>query len=353
MMVFGSGKYRDKLNKYLGFLLTRHILLTILSSILLAILGIAILTLGSNHVAYAIFGLVIASPFILLTWLARRFFYILFKPHFACTGGLFYLALILPSVYILYLQNNLTSFSTYIMMGVVGAFVGTFFVYLLKPSFYSDDTSNNVYTCDHIKYGKWALGTALLVWIPSNIYYLIIPIFFDLEKSASLKAVMNLVMPLLHTYYALGLFIIPYFSRLISGFNIGRIKKDVYIFLLIFLFPSIIYWLILYIYGFSILNFVYDGGYVDYYRLLIVIGLVPFTSGVTHVYSGLLKSLESPDKIFWSYLAASIVTLTIGIGLIFHFGIIGVAYSMLTSSIVKSSMMIYYYHKKMHQISPV
>jgi len=57
----------------------------------------------------------------------------------------------------------------------------------------------------HWDYGRWALGSSLAIWIPSNVYYFIVPAFAGVGQAGTLKALLNLTLPPGQTTTALQL----------------------------------------------------------------------------------------------------------------------------------------------------
>ena len=57
---------------------------------------------------------------------------------------------------------------------------------------------------EHWDYGRWAAATQGLGWLPRHIYYVLLPACRELAQSASLRAMMNLTLPLTQASTALA-----------------------------------------------------------------------------------------------------------------------------------------------------
>src|SRR5829696_3659119 len=117
MIVFGAGKYRDRLSAYVEALLRAHWLLTANGSVVLGIAAICVAMGGNRAIAYALLALAVANPFILLLWLMRRSCYIRVQPNLAASGGLVYMTTVLAAAYLLFRADRLTSPSALLVMG--------------------------------------------------------------------------------------------------------------------------------------------------------------------------------------------------------------------------------------------
>ena len=95
MAVFSGSAYSRCLRGYLKSLIWIHVVLTVVTVVVLgAAAYVAFLRAEPGGLAGALLGITIASPCILLFWLARRAYYMELAPARAATGALLYLSLI-------------------------------------------------------------------------------------------------------------------------------------------------------------------------------------------------------------------------------------------------------------------
>jgi O-antigen/teichoic acid export membrane protein len=229
MLVFGAGRFSDILNKYFAFLIYGHVGVTLTIGVLIFTIGYVVGLFYSYELQIALWGLACASPMILLLWLVRRAVYVKFKPHLAVVGGFIYLIFILSGLYFLYHNDLLTTFSALLLMGLSSLVVSFWFIRTIKPAWKLRDSNPTPKEIIHEqwKYSRWAVGTAVLIWIPGNIYYALLPAFVGLEGSAALKAIMNLLMPILHSISAVSILLVPLFSKTIRNGQIDLFKTQI------------------------------------------------------------------------------------------------------------------------------
>src|SRR5260370_223918 len=65
----------------------------------------------------------------------------------------------------------------------------------------------------HWEYGRWALATCVVGWIPNYIYIPLVSSFSGMAAAGELRALMNLAAPVLQTYAALSMLFLPYAAR--------------------------------------------------------------------------------------------------------------------------------------------
>ena len=66
---------------------------------------------------------------------------------------------------------------------------------------------------NHWQYGRWIGATGLVSWFNGYIYYFLLPIWGGLAATGALKAILNLVMPILQSDAALVTLLTPAFVR--------------------------------------------------------------------------------------------------------------------------------------------
>jgi O-antigen/teichoic acid export membrane protein len=112
------------------------------------------------------------------------------------------------------------------------------------------------------------------------------------------------------------------------------------VFLTLFLGGAGIYYLGLVFFRGDVLRILYGGRYVDIVPLIPVVGLLAFIASFTAVWGAALRALGRPDKVFWSYLVSSAVTLGAGIFLAKKLAIAGALWGLLLSSATTAVMML-------------
>jgi O-antigen/teichoic acid export membrane protein len=176
--------------------------------------------------------------------------------------------------------------------------------------------------------------TAIASWIPANIYYALLPVRFGLKSVATLRALMNLMYPLLHVVTALLLLLIPVLVRQRQTSGLTKMKRTVMQLTALFVPVGIAYLLILALFSYAILHLLYAGRYSDVSTwVIITIGALPITGGVAGLLAAGLRALERPQLIFWSYIASAVVALVVGVPLTLHYGVSGTALALLLNDL--------------------
>lgn len=324
MLVFGPGKYREQPRLYLRLLLHGHWRFASLAG--LALLGAAAATWlsGSAPLGLALAALGLASPFILFQWLMRRACYITMQPRLAATAGVLYMASMCAGAYVLFHFGRLGSASVFGVLGASSLVSALWLVPRLQPRRAGEDdgqTRQAVFK-DHWDYGRWAVATGLLGWLPANAYYLILPLWGGLEATAGLKSLMNLILPLTHAFAALGILGTSALVRLRDGDGFRRLLVGG---MLAFVALSLAYGLVLGLNHEAIVAWAYDGRYTEYSSLLWIVGFLPVAYGATAILGSAIRAMQRPDRLFWAYALASLLTLTVGFALISTGGVAGAA----------------------------
>ena len=345
MLVFGPGKYAEWFPRYLGLLLYAHAGLAIPVSVAIAGMALICRQFEAVALAQALAGLAVASPCILLLWLLRRAFYVSSQPQWAAAGGAFYLLMMLGGAYGLYWWHALSSTSALIIMGAAGFIVGLWLIFLLQPQWRCSggNLTPRMVLADHWSYGKWSSASTILTWLPGNIYFILLPVWVGLEGSAALRAITNLVMPVLHTISAIAVILVPEF---VKALNIGRManfRRLVRSSLFLFAIASVGYWGFLIAFRRELLVWLYGARYTEYADVVILLGLSPLSAGVVAVLGSALRAMKLPDKIFWCYMISTSVALTLGLWLLATKDVVGAATGLLSSSITTAVTMAWFY----------
>lgn len=343
MMVFGAGKYAARFGRYIGVLTMGH--LAIMVPIAMLLLGASYL-LGrfySSEVQLALSALALAGPIILLQWLLRRAFYVILRPEWALLGGASYLVLILGATCALRAAGKLSPAAAFLAMGLSALPVCMLLLSRLHPRWSSrDGPSAAGVGSDHLRYGRWALGTAALSWVPGNLYYTLLPAWVGLEGIAVLRALTNLILPVVHAISALSLLLVPLLARL-QRERKEQMTRTLRRFLAVFLAGAGIYNLGLIFFRREAVRLLYGSKYADAVHLVPLVGLLAFFSSFISVLGAALRALERPEKVFWSYLGASAVAVGFGILLAMRLGVAGGLWGLLLSSLTTALMMFLFY----------
>lgn len=333
LLIFGSDRYKTRLSEYLGALLYGELGFGVASSFLLLLVSLVFGLSGWSVLSSTLLGIAVATPFILFQWLMRRACYLYFSPHLAASGGALYMVLVLAGAYLLYQNKWLSALTAFGLMGLASLAVGLLLAVRLRMRF--TPLRGNILAREtfaaHWGYGRWSVPTRAVAWITESSYLLFLPIFGGLEASAALRALMNLIMPVVQAYYSLTYLFLPALVRARGG---TRFKRIVYLNLAMTFISSVLYWLALGLLHQPIIAWMYGGQYTQYANLLWFLGLFPILVGMAEALSVALRALERVDEVFWSFVLSSVVSLTVGLGALYALGVAGAVVWLLVSSAV-------------------
>ncbi|HET7551497.1 MAG TPA: hypothetical protein VFK04_09405 [Gemmatimonadaceae bacterium] len=334
MLIFGSAKYEGNFVRYMWVLLRGHWLVSGIGGVLLAMAGGVVWLAGSPDVGVALVALAPVAPCVLLTWLTRRACFAQLQPHLAALAGMIYMVLMLGGLAVLFQRAALSVPTALAVMGVSSLAAGIWLIRRIAVQGRSDHESGEVTMRgvreDHWAYGRWALATSVISWLPSNLLLVAMSTFTGLAGSAAFKAMLNLVMPLLQSLSALAILLLPTLVR-VRGRPAFR-KLSLFA-LALFVGGAVAYWLALGAFAEPLVHLLYKGRYHDTAELLWVIGLLPISAAVVAVLSTMLRAIERPDQIFWAYVVSAIVTATVGIAALAYWGLLGAAVGQLAASL--------------------
>jgi O-antigen/teichoic acid export membrane protein len=342
LIVYGSGRYAARFGRYIRTVFQTNTALLIPISLLMVATSFLLGRLYSHDVSRAFLALALAAPFMLTTWLGRAGFYAQLKPGKAAQGGAIYFCVLTVWMFVLRATNSLSPPAAFVGMGVAGLLTNLFLVIHLHAGSGTsgDGVTFGMVIGDHWRYGRWAMASALVAWFPENIYYTLLPARTGLEDTAALRALVNLVNPVIHTLIALASVLIPTLVRHKQLGGIRDVRKAMGRLLLILLPGTVCYLTALWLCRSAIFEVLYNGKYQQYSGFpLLLIGLLPVSTTAVMIFGSGLRALEKPESIFWSYVAASATVVFVGIPITLRFGTAGAAGGMLLANVVATGCM--------------
>lgn len=348
LLVFGPGKYLSRLKEYLGSLLRGHVFISFSLGILLfataSIVGKFNSTLG-----WALAGMALATPFVLLVRLARSAFYIRSRPAWPATSGAIYCAALLAVTILLHATGSLTPFTALTVMGGASLMASALLLFILQRRFYREKTNPEIQgvAADHWRYGRWIAPTRVFSWIPMNVYFAILPLWFGLSESGALKALLNFSMPVTQALSALGVLIVPCLVRYRTRGGNLALAPVVRWFSGMAFIGTALYAVVLWTFRDQALYLFYGKNYAHYSSLVFLLAcLAPFGACATQPFSSALAAMERPDLMFRSSAIASVVAVGLGVPLIMNFGLAGALAGVTVSNLVLGLTNYLYYQRE-------
>lgn len=337
LSVFSGTTYSKNLRGYLKSNFWLHWGVSAVICVLMAATAIAAkVWWHSPASAMAFAGMTAATPFILIHALGRRSFYLKLSPGPAAFGSSFYCVLVVAGSFLVYKLGWLSAFSAFLVMGFAALVGGVIMVFQLNAKLEPATAEMQLSETwkKHWDYGKWALGTCIVGWIPTYVYIPLVSKFSGLAVAAELRALMNLGGPVLQTYAALSMLFLPFAAR-VQGES-GRKGTTALTRKLTALFVAgaVAYWMVLIPLRHPLFQLLYNGKYIDASSLL------PLFAAETVIWSAalgpaiVLRAMEYPRSLFFANGAASIVAIVFGIPATRYFGLHGVVWSMVLANVL-------------------
>ena len=332
MMVFGAGKYREHFRKYLGMLLYSHWIVSGIIALLFGAAAFVMARLGSPTMVQALAGLAIASPFLLLLWLARRAAYVEMRPRWAVVGSGVNFVVLLGGVFILAGLGLLSIFASFVLLGAAATVASLILILQLRPRMagFGGNPSPAMMATSHWEYGKWSVFATLAYSLSGQVVLFLVPLYLGLEESASVAAVMNIYRPPLVAIQAIALLILPRFSLLISRRqeHVWRQAKQASIILGAIMGS---YALLVTLSAKSIFNIIYSGKYSESGVVVGMFGVAYVFSTITVVWQVLIKAMENTKLVGLIQATSAVLVVIISIPFMRFMGVNGAVASMVLS----------------------
>jgi O-antigen/teichoic acid export membrane protein len=217
MSVLATSEYSRCRREYAGALIWFHAAFSVVIALAFGAAAWIVAAAGHRDLAWALLGLSAGAPGILFFWLARMACYVETAPQYAARGAVLYSALILGGAWALAHANRISPAAAFILMGSAGSIVALALLTKVRPALATSRVLLRQAASSHWNYGRWALGSSLVIWVPGNIFYSIIGGFVGVGGAGSFRALMNVIYPVTHSASALSLLFQPRLSGLASA----------------------------------------------------------------------------------------------------------------------------------------
>lgn len=353
MSVLGPSLYRGRRRDYLGSLLWIY---AVLAAAIMALLGIASLVAYylalPGGMAGALAGLTLAAPCVLLLWLVRRAFYLELAPGQAASSSVFYCALLLGGLVIVYRSGWLSPFTAYLLMALAALLVTVLRLLRLKPvvSRRANPLSIREVWQQHWAYGRWSLATAVLSWLPHHSLPLLTIIFVSMAEVGGLRAVMNILLPVNHTVVAISLLFLPYVSGLFGERGAAATRTPVQRVSILYLSGGVAYWALATLFKEPIFHALYGGKYMEFVYLVPWACAASVFGTVMHASFIGLRAMQSPASVFVANSAGAAVTLVLGIAGAWMYGLPGAIGAYALANLARLVVGTFLFNKKVRSV---
>jgi O-antigen/teichoic acid export membrane protein len=335
MLVFGRSIYQGVFREYSRMLLRIYAVIAWGVMLVMGLSAWLVGALGSSGlVSRALAGAALASPGLLLWWLARRAFYARLIPGAALSGALFYAALIAGGLLIIYRGGLLSPFTALLLMGSAGLLVGSFQLMRLWGRLEIGNTGPTLaeVSRQHWGYGRWAFAAALLRTVPSSTaYYFLLGRLSGLVQVGALKALLNLTAPVTQVCGSFGLLSVPHAAETHHWGGRASLGRLVWKLTVLYAGGGIAYWTVVILFQGPILRFLYAGKYDLVAPLIPWLGLASTLAVIARAQNVAMRGMQSSFSVFAVQVASGTIDLVVGIPATVLLGLRGVVFTEILS----------------------
>jgi O-antigen/teichoic acid export membrane protein len=182
---------------------------------------------------------------------------------------------------------------------------------------------------EHSGYGRWALGSGLFGWVPGNVVVLALPLWHSLGDAGTFRVATTLMLPVQNIQTALAALVLP---ALVRARPAGTLRQSAVSAGLLLLGLSAVYGPVVVLAGSALTELLFGAQYRIEGAALWLVAAIPLASAVSAVTGAVLRALERPDRVLWTYVGATVVTCLAGLPLVAAFGVDGALTALLLSS---------------------
>jgi O-antigen/teichoic acid export membrane protein len=248
MSVFGPSTYRKNLRGYTGTLLWMHVAIAFATFVSMAVAASVMSRFpGFRGLPSALIGAALAAPCVLLFWLARRVFYLRLASSQAAVGAVLYSMLLFGVLAALKSRLAMSPLLAFVVMAIAALVTSFYLLFRFRPnmSLESADPSLWHVVRENWNYGKWALTSSILMWVPWNIFYTLVASFSGMAASGELRALMNFALPMAQTYAAFSLLFLPHAATLHHDVGWPAVRRNGLRIALLFIAGGLAYWTVI------------------------------------------------------------------------------------------------------------
>jgi O-antigen/teichoic acid export membrane protein len=356
LILFGSTTYKSQLRSYLQILVLLHFGITGLISAVIIAGTQLFLPASSMLLRQALTAAAISLPFVLLSWLFRRIFYVEMKPRYASLTSVTYAVILLGSLALFHSRDMLYVGSGYWALGLAGSSatgVALLFLWKLGRNGIGENSTASRpglgEVCRlHWNYGKWFFNSAAVNWLTDIFYTPLLGTLSGLEAAGAYQAIQTLLQPVQQIRTAASTLLVPWFSsRVAQDMGKRNVHRAGWLLSLASVLLSGGYGLLLFLARRPLVRLVYQNEFYESYSWLIVLFVIgSLARSVVIGPSIMLRALSLSKYIFTAQAVSAFVTITVGILLVKYFGITGAAWGYFLSNIALGLAYVYIYVSK-------
>jgi O-antigen/teichoic acid export membrane protein len=275
----------------------------------------------------ALTGLLIATPLVLLFWLARSFAYVEFSPGRAVTGSVAYCGTLAAGLAVAYATGGVTPQRVFVCAacGAAVASVCLLFRYRHRPPSADNEPALPEVWRRHWTYGRWGLGTVAVAWAQTNSLSFTGGYFLGLKGIGGLNALTGLLLPMVQVQFAAARIALPRVAQRFTLYGAEATHRPVVRAAAAVTALTACYWLALVVMHGTLLRLVYGERFLPYAHLVPIMGfaLIGWAGIITFDIG--FNSVQQPQAAFPLKVLMVAITVLAGTAMSWRFGLTGAA----------------------------
>lgn len=335
--VLDLSRYEPRPSAYCRAQLVLHLTFSVLAAAVIVAIGFAVFASnGGGQLATALVSMGLASPFILLFWLARRFMYILGRPPAALVGSAAYLICICTAATWLQTEELLTPVTAFTVMGLASGVSATLMlrqagVFRIEPVA-ERRFDRGALVSERWRYGRWMIGVVLAEIAVTPALVLMSTAMLSLGALGVLRAMQAFVLPMGHAVIAISAVALPALARDFEQGRLAALARKSTVLAGSLLTAALVIEVILIIFHPTLERILYGGKFAEYSFLIPLFGLVTILESLGVCYATVLSAVRQPSLIFRSVLITVPLSLSLGFVCISQWGLPGAVLSFMAAA---------------------
>jgi len=192
------------------------------------------------------------------------------------------------------------------------------------------------------KYAFHCVSSGILAWVPGNIYFILLPLFYSKELNAYFKALQNISLPITHLNIAIVSLLVPFFIQSANPDKLIRQVSGLFV-----LIPVLYLLVILGLSG-SIEHYVYNDRYdlKPLWLCALLLGIIPEI--IANVFKAFFRSIDRPELVTRINLGNACMALLCSY-FVYRFGLPGVLGSYVAVNVFNLLSSVRSYRLETHQ----
>jgi O-antigen/teichoic acid export membrane protein len=326
--VLAFSLFPDRHDRYLRAVLQLHAIFTVG---FVSLGGIAMLVAPHWHIdarlGNALAGLVIATPCVLLFWLARSFAYLEFAPGAAVNGSAVYCGVLAASIVGMWLLGGLTPMRVFACTAAaaVAASVRLLLARLPWGSAFAGEPTLGQVWIRHWRFGRWGLGSVAMSWAQTNSISFISGSMLGLRQVGGLNALVALMLPMYQVLTSATRVSLPRIAQIFTLHGVAGTKRPVLRVGVVLVILTAGYALCISVLHNPIFQHLYGARFMPYAWLAPIISIHVVGWGAITACDIAFNSIQRPQASFRIKVLMVLIMVPVNTALIWRFGLLGAA----------------------------